>query len=484
MVEEREAAPHTIVVFGALGDLVLHKLIPSIYRLHQRNGLGPHSVLLGVDTDGTVDDDAYRDYVSAALPEKDDAFRAWCRTCIHYQPLMESEQGYERLGHRMGLLEQEHDLTGNRVYYLAVPLNAVDSIVSGLSRWGLLQSGGWTRLVLEKPFGYDLETAQELNNLLHHHLREEQIFRIDHYLGKETVQNVLALRFANTLFEHLWNREHIESVELTAAETVGVGSRAPFYERSGALRDMIQNHLTQVMTLIGMEAPESLEEQSVRRSKQEFLRQVKPANPEGVVFGQYEGGVVAGDSVVGYVQEEGVKPESRTPTYAAVRLQVDNARWAGVPFFLRTGKRLYCRHTHIAIRFHSVETSAFRPFERTCGSQPNLLLITLQPDEGFDIRFQVKEPGAGYHLSTQRFKFRYDDAFGPLADAYETLLRDIVLGDRSHFVCDSEVEAAWRIYQPLLEQTIVPHRYAAGSWGPSEADALGASWIDPMAFHP
>ncbi|MCK5213073.1 MAG: glucose-6-phosphate dehydrogenase (NADP(+)), partial [Dehalococcoidia bacterium] len=291
-------------------------------------------------------------------------------------------------------------------------------------------------------------------------------------LGKETVQNVLALRFANTLFEHLWNREHVESVELTAAETIGVGRRAQYYERSGALRDMIQNHLTQVMTLIGMEAPESLDERSLRHSRLEFLQQVRPVTLGPVVFGQYDAGVIDGGGVAAYVEEEGVKPESRTPTYAAVRLEVDNDRWAGVPFFLRAGKRLRCRHTHIAMRFHSVETSTFRPYERSCGLQPNLLFITLQPDEGFDLRFQVKEPGAGYVLSTQRFRFRYGDVFGPLADAYETLLRDVVLGDRAHFVCDTEIEAAWNIYQPLLKETIVPHRYVAGSWGPPEAELL------------
>ncbi len=479
-----EANPHLLVVFGALGDLARRKLIPAIYRLSMRSALGQRFVLLGVDTDQALDDSSYREKIVEMATIAGGDYGHWCQSCIHYQPLRRGEAGYRELAERIAALNRVRELRQNRVYYLAIPTHAVTEVAGSLASVGLNEGPGRARLVLEKPFGYDLVSSRRLNAELHRHFDESQIFRVDHFLGKETVQNLMALRFANTLFEHLWSREHVQSVEITAAESLGVERRAQYYERAGVIRDMVQNHLTQVLSLVAMEPPSSLDEQSIRQAKLQVLEQVKPVQADAVVFGQYVRGEIDGQQVRGYVDEDGVAPGSRTPTFVALRLEVVNPRWRGVPFYISSGKRLSSRHTHIALRYHRTAASVFHPNESSYDLRPNLLLITLQPDEGFDLQFQVKIPGVGYALSTERLRFRYSDSFGPTADAYETLLSDVVAGDRTHFVCDTEVEAAWRIYEPVLGATSTMYSYTAGSRGPVEADSLGAEWIDHASFHP
>ena len=484
MADITQPPRHLIVVFGGLGNLARHKLIPSIYRLHASAGISPQSVLLAVDVDRSYDDSAYHNWLLEAGEFEDGTYGRWCRTRIHYESLEPRAEDFSSLLKRIEEVERDHDLPGNRIYYLAVPLDAVGGIIDGLAQAGLNSSDGWTRVVLEKPFGYDLKSGRELTQMLHQHFDEEQLFRIDHFLGKDTVQNLFALRFANALFDNLWDADSIESVEITAAEVVGIETRASYYERVGVVRDMVQNHLTQILALIAMEPPRVLDEQSIRAAKLDLLEAVVPPTPGDVVLGQYGSGIISGAQVPAYTEEDGVDPRSNTPTYAAVRLRVQCERWKGVPFYIRTGKRLAMRHTHVAVRYKCAPASLFHPEEDACGLTSNLLLVTLQPDEGFDLRFQVKQPGERFSLSNQRLRFRYADVFGQLPDAYQTLLGDVMMGDRTHFVCDSEIERAWRLYDGVLSADLPVHTYAPGGWGPCEVDALGAAWIDPEAFHP
>jgi len=483
VVEGAKVDPSILVVFGGLGDLAQRKLIPAVFRLQSRSQLGASSAVLAVDRRMDLDDDMYRSSLLTASGSSTYDYGRWCDSRIHYLGVSASSSDYAQLALRVRELEAQHSLPGNRIFYLAVPLSSVVPIVESIIAGGLADGNGWTRLVLEKPFGYNLESARQLNDRLHQYFDESAIYRIDHYLGKETVQNLLAFRFANSMFEHLWNRDHVASVEITATESMGVESRAAYYDNSGVVRDMVQNHLCQLMSLVGMESPESFDARQLRQEKIRFLQSVTPAALAQSVLGQYSDGMVDGVPVAGYRQERGIPQDSRTPTFAALRLEVANERWAGVPFFLQSGKRLGSRHSHIAIQFHDACASTFQPYEQTCGLRPNLLLITLQPDEGFDIRFQVKQPGPEYLLSSQLLRFRYDEAFGSLPDAYESLLQDVASGSAAHFVCDAEIEAAWRVFEPLLETTGQPVSYMAGSSGPSEMYTLGARWVDPEEFH-
>ncbi|MGB6231869.1 MAG: glucose-6-phosphate dehydrogenase, partial [Candidatus Acidiferrales bacterium] len=340
---------------------------------------------------------------------------------------------------------------------------------------------GWVRLVIEKPFGRDLASAQALNKVVHENFEEKQVYRIDHYLGKETVQNLLVFRFANSLFEPQWNRDRIESVEITVAESLGVEHRAGYYEGAGALRDMIQNHLTQLATLTAMEVPEAFRADAIRREKVKVLHSVLPIRLEDVVLGQYAAGEIDGEDVAAYRDEPGVAKDSQTETFVALRLEIENWRWHGVPFFLRTGKRLPKRASQIVVNFRRPPVWIFKPFDGDT-IQSNSLVIAIQPDEGFDLYFEIKAPGPGVRIQQSDLRFRYSDLFPPLPEAYETLLLDVLQGDMTLFVSDDWVEASWRLYTPLLENKpkVVP--YAAGSWGPAEADALlkdlGRTWTN------
>jgi len=486
-MSENSIEPHIFVIVGATGNLAGLKLFPSIYQLHAKGILTTKSKILGVARRG-LDDQSFRVMArqmleAQGLPVDDTFFSPWCDSCLYYQSISQGQlDDYKRLATRLENLEQQYYLPGNRVFYLAIPPRTFPITIESLEKSGLNHSTGWTRLVVEKPFGKDLESACELNNLVHRYFDESQIYRIDHYLGKETVQNLLVFRFANAFFEHLWNRDHITNIQITMAENLGVKGRANYYDQAGALRDIVQNHLTQLLTLVSMEAPLAFEADAIRNEKVKILRQIPTISPQNGVFGQFERGSIDNKQEIGYREEEGVAHDSQTETYVALKLEIANRRWKGVPFYLRTGKRMPQRSTRIVITFHSAPVSIFHPFESTFEIEPNVLIITLQPDEGFHLQFQVKDIGQPVRLTKQQLEFKYTDTFGALPDAYETLLLDVIKGDQTLFVRYDEVEAAWLLYRPLLETHIPVHPYPAGTSGPPEADELlkrdGNEWVN------
>ena len=479
-----EIEPHLFVIFGATGDLTARKILPSLNGLIARNALGAKSIILGVGMETNYDDESFRakcrkDLEAQKIPQEQIADTCSDK-CIFYQTIGKgADEDYKKLGARIEQVEKANGLPGNRVFYLALPPKVFPIAIAALGRAGLNKSNGWTRMVIEKPFGRDLQSAQELNRVVHANFDEQQVYRIDHYLGKETVQNLLVFRFANALFEPQWNRDRIESVEITVAECLGVEHRALYYETAGALRDMIQNHLTQLATLTAMEVPEAFRAESIRREKVKVLHSVLPIRCEDVVLGQYAAGKIDGQNVPAYRDEPGVAKDSQTETFVALRLQIENWRWHGVPFFLRTGKRLAARSSQIVVNFRRPPVWIFKPFEEN-SIQANSLVIAIQPDEGFDLYFEIKAPGQGVKIQTRDLHFRYSEAFKPLPDAYETLLLDILQGDATLFVSDEWVEASWRLYTPLLEKKPKVLPYASGSWGPAEADrllsGLGRKW--------
>jgi glucose-6-phosphate 1-dehydrogenase len=471
--------PLLFVVLGATSDLMRRKLLPAIYHLRshlQRTGhlKGP-LILLGVSRQPDLDDAAFRALAREALDDsglsREESQDYWCNDCLHFQSLGESRpEDFQALADRIRELEQTYDLPGNRVLYLALPPTAFTTAINGLGEAGLHHSPGWTRIVVEKPFGQDQESAHRLNAHIHRYFDESQVYRIDHYLGKETVQNLLIFRFANAIFEPLWHRNLVKSVQITVAESLGMGRRAGYYDQTGALRDMIQNHLTQLLTLTAMEAPVAFDADAIRSEKSKVLRAIHPLNPSQVVFGQYAAGKIGGQEVPGYRQETDVGRDSQTETFVALKLYIENWRWQGVPFYLVTGKRLPTRFTQIAVSFKCPPVWVFQPGSFGCDT--NVLVFTLQPDEGFDLRFQVKAPGEPLSLRTQRLRYRYAEAFEPLPEAYETLLLDIMAGDQTLFVRADEVEWAWRIYDPVLQDRPATQLYPAGTWGPEAAGQL------------
>jgi glucose-6-phosphate 1-dehydrogenase len=463
-----EVDRNVFVIFGGTGDLARRKLIPALYDLIRSHGIGTRCVLLGVAS-RDLDDDDYRTWVKDALRDMgiDDAdLRAWCDENVFYQRLGRGFGTFESLGARLELIEAEREFPGNRIFYLALPPAVFPRTITGLGDSGLNESSGWTRLVIEKPIGDDLASALALNTLVHDFFDESQVYRIDHYLGKETVQNLLAFRFSNPMFESVWNRDRVESVEITVAEDLGIGSRAGYYESAGVMRDMVQNHLTQVLALVAMEPPISFDAEQIRNEKVKVIEAIAPIRRESVVLGQYDPGSIAGVGVQGYRDEDGVDVGSRTATFVGVELRIDTWRWQGVPFFLRTGKRLPKRLTEIAVTFQRPPLCIVHGRRDSCIAEPNILLITLQPDEGFALRFNVKAPGDTVELDSQALRFSHDQAYGHLPEAYETLILDVMEGDQTLFVRSDEVEASWRIYDPLLDYRPEPHRYEAGTWGP------------------
>ena len=451
--------PFLLVLLGASGDLAHRKLIPALYRLHQRDDTP--FLVLGVGRSGW-DDARMQAYAREALDEagEDAAAGDWVEETFRFAEV----EGYDRLGPAFARAEAlDAEGGGNRIYYLATPPSTFEGVIEAVGKHEQGSQGrGWRRLVVEKPFGHDLASAQALNALVHRYFREEQVFRIDHYLGKDTVQNLLVFRFANQIFESIWNRRHVARVAITVAETVGVEGRAGYFDRVGTLRDMIQNHLTQLFTLTAMEPPAVFDAEAIRQEKIKVLRATQPLDPGAVVLGQYGPGA---DGQEGYRQHEGVPPGSTTETFAEVELFVENWRWQGVPFRLRTGKRLPERLTEIAVFFHSPPVALFEA-AGPCGVSENALRIRLQPHEGFRLGFEVKQPGNGFALSTQHLDFRYESAFGRLPDAYETLLYDVAQGDQTLFVHADEAEAAWKLYGPLLDAGLPVHPYPSGTWGP------------------
>lgn len=463
--------PTLFIIFGATGDLSKRKLLPALYNIFTRKTSPPNSTVLGVAR-RTLSETDFRNQVQASLEApgvSDDQYSLWCETSLFYQAIHHgTPSDYEILAQRISSLEREHKLPGNRVFNLALPPTALSSTLTNLGQQGLNSSPGWTRIVLEKPFGHDLISARNLNRLVHQYFDESQIYRIDHYLGKETVQNLLIFRFANAFFEHLWNREHVESVELIVAETVGIEGRA-YYDQTGALRDIVQNHLTQLLTLIAMEPPATFQASDIRNEKVKVLRQATPIQLHDVILGQYSAGEIDGKRVNGYQNELGVSSHSTTETFVNIRLEIANWRWKGVPFYLRTGKRLPRKTTKIIVNFHCAPVSLIEPPNASCPIEPNAIIITLQPNEGFDLQFQVKAIGQPITLSRQRLRFRYAETFGDLPDAYETLLQSVILGDQTLFVRYDEVESAWQIYDPLIKVEQPIYAYPAGTWGPPEA---------------
>jgi glucose-6-phosphate 1-dehydrogenase len=483
----RTPDPCVLVIFGASGDLTHKKLMPALYALMLRRLLPARFAVVGVArTEG--DDDVFRADMKAAVQQHGrDEFRedVWNELAesMHYVATDFADEGGEaRLEELVERLDTERNLGGNRVYYLAVPPAAFTVIVEAL---GKRPAGkGWTRLIVEKPFGHDLESARGLNAMLAQHFTEEQIFRIDHYLGKETVQNMLALRFANGIFEPIWNRQFIDHVQITVAESIGIEGRAGFYEAAGAIRDIFQNHLLQLLALTAMEPPIDFTAESVRNEKVKVLKALHTPGPKSVVRGQYGRGFVEGEEVPAYREEEGVAPDSMTETYVAAKLYVDNWRWADTPFYVRMGKRLARRETTIAIQF---KRAPHPPFEETSaeGLRPNVLLVHVQPDEGVSLAIGAKVPGQGMQIRTVHMDFLYGGAFRTaMPEAYERLILDTLLGDGTLFTRSDEVEEQWLLVDAIVaawqrDRPGFPN-YAAGTWGPPSADDLlhrdGRSW--------
>ncbi len=482
-IMKSEDRPHLFVIFGGTGDLARRKLLPSIHDLIAETDIADDCVILGVGS-GAFDDETYRAWAREALRDAggpDAGLDAWIDDSVHFERLDRDTSSFGSLRRRIEAIEKEHALPGNRAFYLAVPPSSFPSTIDRLGESGLSESPGWTRLVIEKPFGTDSASARELNTLVHRWFDESQVYRIDHYLGKETVQNLLTFRFSNPMFESVWNRDRVESIEITVAEDLGIGTRAGYYETAGVLRDMVQNHLTQVLALVAMEPPISFDAEQIRNEKVKVIKAIAPIQPQDVVFGQYEAGAIDGEPVAAYRGEVGVDPTSETPTFVDIRLEVDTWRWQGVPFYLRSGKRLPQRITQIAVAFRRPPLCIFHGHRDGCDIDPNVLLITLQPDEGFTLRFNVKAPGEPMMIESQALRFSHDDVYGQLPEAYRALIQDVIEGDQTLFVRSDEAEASWHVYDPILDLNAEVHPYEAGTWGPAVRDAslaLGAtSWI-------
>jgi glucose-6-phosphate 1-dehydrogenase len=486
---ERVPDPSVLVLFGATGDLTHRKVIPALYQLWRTNLLPHDFVILAIgrrDYDDATLRDEFKvslEKYSRVLPLDDAAWRSFADR-IRYQKLDFAHPGdYDRLVTVLDSIDKEQSSRGNHLYYLATQPSAFAEIVTQLGRVGLdheRHEGGWRRIVIEKPFGHDLNSAIRLNREVGKVFRESQVYRIDHYLGKETVRNLLVFRFGNGIFEPIWNRRHIDHIQITVAESIGVENRGAFYEETGASRDFLQNHLLQLMSLVAMEPPATFDADALRDEKVKVIRAIGELTPEqiktDVVRGQYGPGWVAAKPVEGYRQEPEVDPGSETETYIAARFEVDDWRWSGVPFYLRTGKRLPKRATEIAIQFKEVPHRLFR--DSGSDPDPNLLAIRIQPDEGIMLRFGAKVPGLGIDVRSVTMDFTYGSAFTvDSPDAYETLILDALLGDASLFTRADEVEGAWARVTPIIDSWMdqpAPEfpNYEAGSWGPDAADEL------------
>ena len=465
--------PHLFVVLGGTGDLMRRKLLPALYHLRDQGHLHDSCLILGVDLKDLKDED-FRAWARSVLTEADlgTDSESWCDHCLSYHYLGNgTREDYGRLAEHIQAIERAQGLPGNRVFYLALPPAAFPGVIEGLGDAGLNKAPGWVRVVVEKPFGHDLDSARQLNVLIYRFFDESSVYRIDHYLGKETVQNLLAFRFGNPIFESLWNRDRVESVQITVAEDIGVGHRGAYYDKTGALRDMVQNHLTQLTAIVAMEIPVEFEAEAIRTEKLKVLRATAPVGPDDVAFGQYTAWSYGTERIAGYREEPGVPPDSLTETFVSMKLEINTWRWQGVPFYLRTGKRMPRKLTQVAVIFRKAPIALFRSF----GWAPphsNILVINLQPHEGFSICFDVKTPGKPFRLDTRALHFNYQEAFGPLPDAYQTLLLDLLAGDRTLFVRGDLAEASWCIYNSLLKGNVPVHLYSAFTWGPKESDEL------------
>src|SRR2546426_5331997 len=491
--------PASIVIFGGAGDLAHRKLLPALYNLHVDGLLPPRSAIVGVGRKAMTDEE-YRAFAKDGItqfsrrPLDERAWETFAPNLFFVTASIDDDASLAPLGSRLDVIEHERELPGHRIYYLAVPPSLFVPTVKQLQRARFVAKGQdhpWARIIVEKPIGHDLDSARAINDAIADVFDERQIYRIDHYLGKVTVQNILVLRFANSIFEPLFNQKYIDHVQLTVAEEEGVGTRAGYYEQAGALRDMVQNHILQLLALVAMEPPRSLDAEVVRDEKLEVVRSLRPIEGEAVdsqvVRAQYMAGFNLGSPVPGYRDEKGVDKASRTETYVALQVFIDNWRWAGVPFFLRTGKRLPKRASEISIHLKDVPPILFNsdPAGRL---DPNVLSIRIQPDEGFALTINSKIPGPRVRIYPVKMDFRYGSTFGATSpEAYERLLLDVMAGDATLFMRRDAVEAAWRWVMPILERWAEqndagPAPYAAGEWGPPEAQQLiestGRRWRD------
>jgi glucose-6-phosphate 1-dehydrogenase len=487
--------PCSIVIFGATGDLTHRKLIPALYNLAADGELPPAIAVVGVARRDKTDD-GFRKELEEAVRKfsrqnvRDEIWKTFGQAISYHRTEFHDLKGYETLVQRLNQLDKERGTRGNRLFYLAVAPDQFDEILTNLKKVGLNRApeGSWSRVIVEKPFGTDLASAQELNRIVNNSFSEQQTYRIDHFLGKETAQNILVLRFANAIFEPLWNTRYIDHVQITAGETLGVEGRAGYYDKSGALRDMVQNHLLQLLCLIAMEAPTDLSADSVRDEKVKVVRSLRRmlgrAVIENVVRGQYSAGAINGKPVAGYREEQGVNPESATETYVALRMHIDDWRWADVPVYVRVGKRLPKSGTEISVHFKKAPPVLFNKESVTLDQ--NVLVVRIQPDEGISLRMQAKIPGTSLRIEPVKMDFHYGTSFGkPSPEAYERLLLDAMSGDATLFARRDEVEEAWGFIDPIEKawQTQKDKGlcfYSAGSWGPDEAEELlardGRAW--------
>ena len=484
-----------MVIFGATGDLTHRKLVPALYNLNKDGLLPGHFACVGFARRDKSNSD-FRDEMKEGVekysrnkPIDPDLWDSFSEHLFYHRSEFDNDEGYESLKKKLAELDNTLGTKGNRLYYLSVPPSYFPLIVEKLSKHGLIydkddEKGRFSRVIVEKPFGHDLKSALDLQKELSHHLDESQIYRIDHYLGKETVQNLLVFRFTNPIFEDLWNRKHIDHVQITVAEEIGIGTRGKFFEEAGMLRDIVQNHMMQLVSLVGMEPPTTLKADSIRSEKTKVIEACRPIPldnlHDSIVRGQYDKGFVDGEAVKGYREEDNVDPKSKVETFIALKLFIDNWRWAGVPFYLRAGKRLPKRTTEIAITFKDAPKVLYK------SSMPNTLVIRIQPDEGIALKMNCKVPGLSRLIQPVKMDFRYGTYFGSAPpEAYERLICDAMAGDSTLFARIDEVLASWRLYDPVLEAwkedppTSFPN-YSAGTWGPKCADRLigqdGHSW--------
>jgi glucose-6-phosphate 1-dehydrogenase len=489
----------TIVIFGGGGDLAHRKLLPALYNLHVDGLLPPNLAIVGVGR-RDMGDDAYRAFAKDGVtkfsrrPIDEGAWVGFAGALFFAAADLDSQPGLAPLGARLDIVEHDRGLDGDRIYYLAVPPSLFAPTVKQLARARFVPPPGGkaARLIIEKPIGHDLESARAIDDAIAEVFAERDIYRIDHYLGKETVQNILVMRFANSIFEPLFNQKYVDHVQITVAEEEGVGTRAGYYDHAGALRDMMQNHLLQLLAMVAMEPPHSLDADVIRDERLEVLRSLRPiegdAVDSNVVRAQYGSGFILGTPVPGYREEPGVDPQSRTETFVALRLCIDNWRWAGVPFFLRTGKRLPKRASEISVHLKEVPPILFNA-DPSARLDPSVLSIRIQPDEGFSLGVNSKVPGPHVRVFPVKMDFHYGSTFGSTSpEAYERLLLDVMVGDATLFMRRDAVEAAWRFVMPILDrwtQDGAPPiaSYPAGEWGPAEAERLIAStgrrWLAP-----
>ena len=513
----RKTPPCAIVIFGANGDLTKRKLMPALYRLALEGRLAPGFAVIGISRTAMTDD-AFRDHMKESVgkflensPFDEQLWNSFAQGLFYMAGDVNQADMYTKLAARLTEVEKQRQTGGNVLYYLSTQPSQYATIAEGIGAThpaDKANTQGWRRIIIEKPFGHDLISARELNRRLQKVFDEEQIYRIDHYLGKETVQNILAFRFGNGIFEPLWNRRYIDHVQITAAESIGVEGRGAYYQEAGALRDMVQNHLLQVMATVAMEPSAAFTADAVRDERAKLLRSIHLMKPEEVagnaVAGQYGPGRVGGEAVPGFRQEKDVAPDSQTETFVAATFFVGNWRWAGVPFYIRSGKSMPKRTSEIAIHFRSAPLAVFHneqgvpdagtrdasrvPPDTDAVAVPNLLILRIQPEEGISLKFNSKRPGAGMTLRPVSMDFNYGTSFGERSpSAYETLLLDAISGDPTLYTRQDMVEASWQVVQPILDywstQKFAFPNYAAGAWGPPEADEMlarrGHHWRRP-----